>query len=128
MPDVRICPNCRHQNRSEARFCSACGKTLTGVPLTTSQDTSPSPRPKIEGMRWRMRPGEVAARIESDDMPAQNNQLIVEENILALLLENGAVVSQRGPGTHTVQSFEDHWFRRRPEHTAILLDSGEIPV
>jgi hypothetical protein len=79
-------------------------------------------------MRWRARPGEIAARIESHNMPAQNKQLIVEENTLALLMENGLLVGERGPGLYKIQSFEEQWIRRRPEVAVILLDSGEVPV
>jgi hypothetical protein len=131
MPDVRICPKCQHQNRTEARFCSQCGNSLAGVPLSSPAPLQPPPRPQVEGMRWRPRPGELAARVEPRDLPAANRDtLIVEENTLAVVLRDGVVVGQQGPGLYKVQDVASGFLGlgRRPEMTAILLDSGEIPV
>ncbi|MBE2233349.1 MAG: hypothetical protein IAE85_07640 [Anaerolinea sp.] len=130
MREFILCPACKHENRSGARFCSQCGKSLAGIGPTFADDPK-APRAQVEEMRWRRRPGEIAARIESRDMPKMSSgNLIVEEDTLAVILRDGKVTGEQGPGVYTIQSMASRYFGfgQRPELTAILIDSGELPL
>ena len=128
MPEIKICPQCHLENRAEARFCSQCGRSLSAITATPA----PSPaRPTIESVRWQPRPGEIAARIQHRDLPVeQGGNLIVEDNTLAVILRNGVVDGQQGPGLYQLQSLARRFpgFGYQPEIAVVLIDSGELSL
>jgi membrane protease subunit (stomatin/prohibitin family) len=128
MREFKTCPNpnCQHENRPVARFCSKCGQPLADRLV----ESSPAPRPQIEAMHWRRRPGEIAARVEKSDMlESASSTLVVEEGTLAVLLRDGKIVGEQGPGTYQLQNGGNRgWWGPQTEMTAILIDSGEISL
>ncbi len=121
------CPRCQELNRPGARYCRQCGASLGGH--STSQTATAAPQPVVEEKRWRRRPGEIAARVESADLPGRwTKELIVEEGTNAIILEDGQSIPLQGPGRYPMQNLADrlrHWVQGR-EMTAILIDGGEI--
>lgn len=124
MREFKTCPKCQHENRPIARFCSQCGQSLADTPIST--DGGEPARPQVEQMRWRRRPGEIAARIETRDAPG--GTLIVEEGATAVVMRNGKIVGEQGPGEHKLQGWGDRMWWQRSEVTAILIDAGEISL
>ena len=124
------CPQCGKTNRPAARFCRHCGASLGGAAAASPPAPGPAaPPPQIEHMRWRRRPGEIAARVEAADLPGRwTKELIVEEGTNAIILEDGRSIPLAGPGRYPMQSVADrlrHWGQGR-QMTAILVDSGEL--
>ena len=121
------CPRCHELNRPGARYCRHCGAALGGQ--TVPQVAVSAPQPVVEEKRWRRRPGEIAARVESADLPGRlTKELIVEEGTNAIILEDGQSIPLAGPGRYPMQTLADrlrHWGQGR-EMTAILVESGEI--
>ena len=133
MREFKIClnPNCQHENRPVARFCSQCGQPLANKPVAHNPAPRPqAPRPQIEEMYWRRRPGEIAARVEKSDMlESASGTLVVEEGTLAVLLRDGKIVDEQGPGIYPLQSGGNRgWWGPQTKMTAILIDSGEISL
>ncbi|GAB4568791.1 MAG: hypothetical protein Kow0047_21830 [Anaerolineae bacterium] len=127
------CPNpeCGHVNRPGANFCSQCGAPLKGLAPPPRAFGQPDQPPRVEGKRWQRRPGEIACRIRSEDLPSgRERELIIEEGTQAVILKEGRVVAQQGPGIYplSVSSGPLGFFRRGGEVIALLVDSGEIPL
>lgn len=122
------CPRCNEINRPGARYCRHCGASMAR-PNTPAPAAGGAPEPVVEAKRWRRRPGEIAARVESSDLPGRwTKELIVEEGTNAIILEDGQSIPLAGPGRYPMQSLPDrlrHWGQGR-EMTAILVESGEI--
>jgi hypothetical protein len=128
MREVKICPQCQAENRAEARFCTQCGRSLAAITPTPAADVT---RPEIDAVRWQPRQGEIAARIQQRDLPSNKHaNLIIEDNTLAVILRDGVVQGQQGPGRYQLQSLAEHFlgFGQQPEVAAVLIDSGELSL
>ncbi|MCB0156590.1 MAG: hypothetical protein KDD83_00540, partial [Caldilineaceae bacterium] len=126
MTDSRTCHACGHNNRPQARFCAKCG-----VSLDASQETSSpaaNPWPDVDGVRWRRRPGEIAARISPNRL---GGDLIVDQGMRAVILRDGAMLEDHGPGRYPLRTgfWARFWSGQQDEDiTILLIDSGEISL
>lgn len=123
MADPRICPACGRENTPTARFCGACGVAL---------DATSALAPQVEAMRWRRRPGEVAARLRAQDLGRQGGDLVIEEGTTALVLRDGQVVEQQPAGRYPLATGGASWWSRlvggQQETGVVLIDNGVIGI
>ena len=122
MATPRICPACKRENGPTARFCGTCGVAL---------DATSAPAPQVEAMRWRRRPGEVAARLRAEHLGRQGGDLIIEEGTIALVLRDGQVVEQQLAGRYPLAAGGGGWWSRlfggRQDTDVVLIDVQSSP-
>lgn len=95
-----------------------------------STPSSPAPAPQIEDTHWRRRPGEIAGRVQSQDLRG-GSFLSIAEGTTAVILRDGKLVEQQpGAVRYPASSRFERWFggSAKEDVTIILVDGGEIPL
>jgi formylglycine-generating enzyme len=80
--------------------------------------------------RWTAPPGQFAARIAAGNLPGVlSKSLLVDLGIRAILLEEGEIAGELGPGLHTLDSLADRLLLEPRRHTAVVvLRDEEIAI
>jgi membrane protease subunit (stomatin/prohibitin family) len=119
MTSTWTCPTCGRALPAEAHFCTGCGARAPRVVNGA-------------GARWSRPVGELAVRIEVDDLPGLlSKNLVVEPGTRALFLEDGRnALGVVGPGAYTLQTALDALpgMKGLRRVTAILLEGGEVTL
>lgn len=136
------CPNCGKAVSKNADFCNFCGcPTATGWATCHSCGSSvgidskfcwkcgaeqqPGQRVKFYGDRWRRSATDFAVRVElNTPETVLHNGLQVDEGTLALIFQNGRLLSTLEPGYHTLNNFLQRvlGLDKGKQAHAILLD------
>ena len=149
------CPDCGTNLPAEAKFCKNCGTAVSnrcpecGESVSARATYCPSCGTSIEasGQRsantsdddvLRLRPKAFASRISGSELSAggllnrlrQKKSVKVETGNRALLLENGELKTELGPGKHTLETIRDKItdLRTSESFTAILVEDGDTTV
>ena len=111
--------------RSEYEYreqSSRMGRLLLRGPYSMHRFTS-------EG-RWTAPPGQFAARVAAGSLPGVlSKSLLVDFSIRAVLVEEGEIVGELGPGVHTLDSLAERLsFEPRRHAAVVVFRAEEIPV
>ena len=109
------CGVCHAENRSDSKFCKQCGRPLTQ-----------SAAAEVIGHRWTRKAGEIAVRVEMDDVPGLFKRgLKVEPGTNAMFIYQGANRGTFPPGEYSLgslgQRIKDFFTGEIPERATMLL-------
>lgn len=92
------CGQCQKQIKADSRFCPYCGQTVTAVAA-----------PTIRQNRWTRQEGDLAVRIEGDDLAGMARRVIVNPGTQAIITDNGRTQEVYGPGSYTLDSLGERF-------------------
>jgi len=80
--------------------------------------------------RWERKPGDIASRIEADDVKRiwLNRPFIVQEGTAALLFSKGALLGTVEAGEHDIDGVIRRFFHGDDPTTLLIIDDGEFPL
>lgn len=80
--------------------------------------------------RWTAPPGQFAAKIPVGSLPGVlSKSLFVDADVRAILLEDGEVVGELGPGEHTLETLAERLsFEPRPVADVIMLRAESVLI
>lgn len=121
------CSNCGESLAAGATYCPDCGEAVgTSGESTTATDVI------------QLRPQEFARRADGSDLKAsgllnrlrQKEQVKIEVGNRALLMKEGSLIGEIGPGKHTLDSLGQkiNDLRTGRDYTAILVSDGGTVV
>lgn len=152
---MTTCPDCGTDLPAEASFCRSCGSSVRetcpkcGTSVTANADFCPdcgeALSAAVESKNtasdevMRLRPTEFARRVDGEDIQSgglvsrllrQKREVKIEAGNRALLLENGALEAEIGPGKHTLDSLGQKIkdLRRAQSLSAVLVEEGNTVV
>ena len=153
---MTACPECGTTLPMEAKFCKNCGSSISntcldcgtsvsdgaaycpscGTNLRGDADTGPATASNDGSLR--LPPKTFASRIRESQLKAdgllnwlrQKQEVNVEAGNRALLLENGELKVELGPGSHTLDTLRNKLtdLRRGENFVAVLVEDGETQV
>ena len=112
------CPACGKWVGNESEYCPHCNHPL-----------HPAERIDLAGGVWDRQPDQFAQRFELGDVGRiLQHGLMIQEGMLAVLLDGGKETKVLGPGRHTPDGAlrSLNWFGNPPPRSAILVDSGDV--
>lgn len=80
--------------------------------------------------KWERKPGELASRIEADDVKTFwfQRPFIVQEGTAALMFSKGKLLGRVEPGEHDIDGVLRRWFTGDSPTTLLMIDDGEFTV
>ena len=99
-----VCPKCGNQLKPGAKFCGKCG---TKIEVGTAQSAANASAKDLERdrrgyVRWTMLPGQVAVKIDSQEVNAWNEVkgIVIQDGVKALLFADGKIIAELGAGSY----------------------------
>ena len=99
-----VCPKCGNQLKPGAKFCGKCG---TKIEAGTAQSAANAPAKDLERdsrgyVRWTMLPGQVAVKIDSQEVNAwkEVKGIVIQDGVKALLFADGKIIAELGAGSY----------------------------
>ncbi len=111
------CGHCNKEIKADSKFCPFCGESVTAVEA-----------PNIRRNRWSRQDGDLAVRIEGDDLATLTRDVIVNPGTQAIITDNGRTQEVYGPGSYTLDTIGDRivqFFKLQPKgrRIAIVVDT-----
>lgn len=80
--------------------------------------------------QWRRQPGEIAVRIEADDVKREctNRPFVVYDGTVALIFRQGRLLGRLAAGKHDIDGPVRKWFVGDDPTVLVLTDDGDITL